>query len=192
MAVRRVARLLMLAVGAAVAAARSTPAFAQDASWPQAVDRLAQEKVLAERCASILKTFGDDAPMARVQGQRLYARARADMDGLVVLLVRDLAGERSPAEIPELRHRLETVPKQRQALCRHVDAAVGTTVRERSGRTGAVDPLAEGSGDAASSMIDAATEIWQAYRHSGQAGRETITFALEGTRWRDYAEVPQA
>jgi hypothetical protein len=191
MAVRRVARLLMLAVGAAVAAARS-PALAQDASWQQAVDRLAQEKVLAERCASILKTFGDDAPMARVQGQRLYARARADMDGLVVLLIVDLAGERSPAEIPELRHQLETVPKQRQALCRHVDAAVGTTVRERSGRTGAVDPLAEGSGDAASSMIDAATEIWQAYRHSGQAGRETITSALEGTRWRDYAEVPQA
>ena len=104
-------------------------------AWPPAVDDLAREKTLAEACASILKTFADGAPMARVQGERLYARAEADMDGLVRLLIADLAAERSPADSPELRQRLEAVPRQRQALCRHVDAAVGTALRRQPGRT---------------------------------------------------------
>ena len=71
-------------------------------------------------------TFAERAPMARVQGERLYARAKADMDGLVRLLTADLATERSLAESPELQHRLEAVMAQRRALCRHVDAAVGS------------------------------------------------------------------
>src|SRR5262245_29993253 len=97
----------------------------REPAWSQAVGRLGYEKTLAEGCASVLKTFADGAPMARVQGERLYARAAADMDGLVRLLIADLAGERSPADLPELRQRLEAVPKQRQALCRHVDATAG-------------------------------------------------------------------
>jgi hypothetical protein len=81
----------------------SMAAQAQDLARPQAVEQLAREKTLAEACASILKTFVGDAPMARVQGERLYARAQAEMDGLVRLIVADLASEGSPAERPELR-----------------------------------------------------------------------------------------
>ena len=186
MATWRVSALLMLATWAALIA---WPSVA-DVGWRQAVDRLAQERALAEGCAEILKAFGDSAPMARVQGQRLYARARADADGLITLLTVDLAGERSPAEIPELRQRLEAVIEQRRALCRHVDAAIRTAARQPVERTRAADLLAEGSGAGASSLIEAAVQIWQAYRRADQARREAIIAALEAARWRAYAEVP--
>lgn len=181
---------LIVAVGAALLLL-PTPGAAQDAGWRDAVDRLAQEKALAEGCASILKGFAHGNPMTRVQGQRLYARAKADVDGLIALLEVDLAGARSPAAIPELRHRLEAVPRQRQALCRHVDAAVGMAVREQPGRTRVAELLTKGGGDALSSLIDAAVGIWRDYRHADHATREAITLELKGTRWRDYAEVPQ-
>ena len=192
MAIQGVARLLMLATCTALLSSPSTPAVTLDATWRQAVDRLAQEKVLAEGCASILKTFADDAPMARVQGQRLYARAKADMDGLVRLLIAGVAGERAPAEIPGLRQRLEAVLEQRRALCRYVDAAVGMVLRQQPWRTRAADLLAEGSGPAAGSMIDAAVQIWQAYRGADHNGRETIISGLEATRWLAYAKLPAA
>ena len=192
MAVRGVSRLLILATWAALLSSPSTPAVARDASWRQAVARLAQEKALAEGCASILKTFADDAPMARVQGQRLYARAKADVDGLVALLLVDLAEDRSPAAIPELRQRLEMLPKQRQVMCEHVDAAVGTSLRDQGAHAVLVDRLVEGASDTTGPMIEAAIEFWQAYRRADQARRQTMAAALDATRWRDYAEVPQA
>jgi hypothetical protein len=170
----------------------SMPALAQEISWRQAVDRLSQEKIMAEGCASILKAFADDAPMARVQAQRLYARAQADMDGLIALFMVNLASERSPAETPDVMERLGTVLAQRRALCRHVDAAVGPALRQQPGRTRLADLLAEGSGGGASSMIDAAVQIWQAHRHADQRSREAIVFQIETTRWLAYAEVPAA
>jgi hypothetical protein len=192
MALREVARLPALVACAALLLAQPAPSAAQDASWPPAVDRLAREKALAEGCVAILKTFGDHAPMARVQGQRLYARAKADMDGLIGLLLVDLAKQRPLADAPELRHRLDAVVAQRRTLCRQVDAAVGTALRQRSGRTSAADLLAEGSGDALSSLIKAAVQIWQAYGDADQGGRAAIIGRIGAMRWLDYAEVPAA
>ena len=186
------ARLPARLACAAMLMAQPATSTAQDASWRAAVDRFAKEKALAEGCVSILKTFGDDAPMARVQGQRLYARAKADMDGLIRLLVVDLANERPPADAPELRHRLEAVVAQRRTLCRHVDAALGTALRQQSGRTSAADLLAEGSGDAMSSLTEAAVQIWRAYGDADQGGRAAIIARIGAMRWLDYAKVPAA
>jgi hypothetical protein len=83
------------------------------------------------------------------------------MDGLVALTIVILAGERAPADTPELGERLEAVLEQRRALCRHVEAA-GTALSHEGGRTRAADLLADGSSDGASSMIGAAVQIWQA------------------------------
>jgi hypothetical protein len=191
MGVRELASLPALACAALLLLAWM-PAVAQDAAWPQAVDQLAREQTLAEACASLLKTFADGAPMARVQGERLYARAAADMDGLVRLLIADLAGERSPADMPEFRQRLEAVPKQRQALCGHVDATAGTALRQQPQRTSAADLLAQGSSASPGLMIDAAVQIWTAYRVADQAGRAAIIARIEAVRWLPYAEVPAA
>ena len=190
MALRKPARLLALVAGAALWL--PAPGPAQEIGWRQAVDRLARERTLAEGCASILKTFADEAPMARVQGQRLYARARADMDGLVALLIVDLTGERSPAESPELRQRLEAVLGQRRTLCRHVDAVVGAALRDQDAHALLVERLGEGASATKDTAIGLAVELWQAYRHADQDLRRTIISAIGATRWRDYAEVPQA
>jgi hypothetical protein len=163
---------------------------AEEAGWRHAVERLAREKTLAERCVALLKAFAESDPMQRVQGQRSYARARADMDGLIALLQADLAADRSPAAAPELAYRLESVPRQRQALCRQVDAALGSAVRERLEASPAVELLAEGVADSGASLVDAAVDLWQAYRGAGDAERDRILAAVEGTRWRHYAEVP--
>jgi hypothetical protein len=189
---QRLAWLPALVACAALLLAQQAPSAAQEAGWQPAVERLSREKTLAEGCVSILKTFGDDAPMARVQGQRLYARAKADLDGLIELLIVDLARQRPLADAPELRHRLEAVVAQRRTLCRQIDASVGTALRQHSGRTSAADLLAEGSGDALSSLIEAAVRIWQAYGDANQGGRAAIIARIEAMRWLDYAEVPAA
>jgi hypothetical protein len=168
---------------------------AEEIGYREAVDRLAQERTLAESCASILKTFADDDPMARIQGQRLYARAKADVDGLIAMLVVDLANDRSPAEIPELSQRLAAVPAQRRIFCEHVDAAVGADVRAqaedtRDGLLAAL--LAEGIGDAVGGTIEAGVEIWKEYRRADEVRRQTIASQIEAQRWLPYAEVPKA
>jgi hypothetical protein len=191
MGIRELASLPALAC-AALSLLTWMPAVAQDAAWPQAVDQLAHEKTLAEGCASVLKTFADGTPMARVQGERLYARAAADMEGLVRLLIADLAGERSPADMPEFRQRLEAVPKQRQALCRHVDATAGTALRQQPERASAADLLAQGSSVSPGFMIDAAVRTWRAYREADQIGRASIVARIEATRWLPYSDVPAA
>ena len=187
-AVRCMAWLLLLATGAAL---MSPPqmALAQGVSWRQALDRLAREKALAEGCASVLKILADGAPMARVQGERLYARAKADADGLIALLLGDLADERSPADVPEIRQRLEAIPRQRQALCRHVDLAIGAAAREQDARSRSINLLSQGASDAGS-LVQAAVAIRNAYRGADAAQREAIDAAIMTVRWLPYALVP--
>jgi hypothetical protein len=192
MAVRELARLPALAASAALLLSSSMAAGGQEPDWPQAEGRLGREKTLAEACASILKTFADDAPMARVQGERIYARAEADMDGLVRLFIVDLASQRSLADVPELQHRLEAVVAQRQTLCRHVDAAVGTALRDQPEHSGATDLLEEGIADPVGFLMDAAVQVWQAYRDADQVERATIIAGIEAIRWLPFAEVPPA
>ena len=187
-AMRCTAWLLLLATGAALISSPQMT-LAQGVSWRQALDRLAREKALAEGCASVLKIFADGAPMARVQGERLYARAKADADGLIALLLGDLADERSPANVPELRQRLEAMPRQRQALCRHVDLAIGAAAREQGARSRSINLLSQGASDAGS-LVEAAVAIRNAYRGADAAQREAIDAAIMTVRWRPYALVP--
>lgn len=181
---------LLLAIATAGLLSQAVTTAADATGWRSAVDRLVREKALAEDCASILKSFADGNPMVRVQGQRQYARAKADVDGLIALLVTDLAGDRSPADIPELRHRLDAVPKQRRALCQHVDNAVGAAIRNEGGRNPA-DLPSRGTGDAESSLVEASVEIWYEYRRADPMRREVIVSEIETARWLPYAEVPE-
>lgn len=185
MTIRQSVCLTVIAAGAIVLVA--PPAAAPASGWRAALDRLAEEKTLAESCAAILKSSAVDHPMARVQGERLYGRAEADANGLIAMLAVDLGDSRSPADVPELRHRLETVPRQRQALCRQVRAALSE--REPTPR-GLVALLDRGSDAAPGSLLGAALELWQAYRRGDAARRRAIAAALGAGRWLPYAEVP--
>ena len=186
MALREAGPLL----GTCAALLLPAPAAAgEEPGWQQAMDRLAHEKTLAEGCVSLLETLADRDPMQRVRGRRIYARASADANGLIALLKADLAGDRSPAAIPELVYRLESVPKQRHALCKSVEAAVEGDIGASSERSCAAELLIEGIAGHEMPLSDAAVQIWQAYRRAGGPEREHIIAAIEGTRWRDYAEI---
>jgi hypothetical protein len=185
MALRQAARVLVLGTCAALLLPLPAPR-AEESGWKQAVGRFGIEKTLAEDCVVLLKSAAVRDPMQRVQGQRIYARARADVDGLIALMEADLVGDRSPAAVPELTYRLESVASQRQALCEHVDAATGALPPER---TPAAALPSEGTEGTAISLFDAAVQIWEAYRSAGSAERERIIAALAATRWRDYAEA---
>jgi hypothetical protein len=182
---RKLARLFAIAAGAVLLVAQ---AAAEEIGWRTAVARLAQEKVLAEGCISILKSSSVGHPMARVQGERLYARAKADADGLIALLKTSLVDDRSPADSPELRQRLKTIPRQRQALCRQVRAALGASADAQGESTSGL--LDRGSDEAPGPLAEAALQIRQTHRHGGGTHRGTITLELEATRWLPYAEVP--
>jgi hypothetical protein len=187
MALRQAARVLVLGTCAALVLPPPAGCSAEESGWRQAIDRFALERTLAEGCVSLLKSAAERDPMQRVQGQWIYARARADVDGLIALLTTALAGERSPAAIPELRYRLETVPRQRQALCDHANAAVAGAIPPERALAAAL-PAEEAEGTAIS-LLDAAAQIWKAYRGVGSADRARIIAAISATRWRDYAEV---
>jgi hypothetical protein len=189
MAVRHLIRLVVLAACAALVPSPSTPTIAQDSGWRQAMARLAAEKTLAEGCTSVLKGWPTGNPMARVQGERLYVRAKADVDGLIALLVADLA-DRSSANSPDLEQRLTAVPKQRQALCRHVDLAIGAAAREQDARSLSMNLLSQGASDDAGSLVEAAVAIRIAYRGADATQRAAITAAIGAARWRPYALVP--
>jgi hypothetical protein len=186
MALRQAISLLVLGTCAAL---HLPAAWAGESGWRPAVDRLAHEKTLAEGCVSVLETCAVRDPIQRVQAQRIYARARADVEGLVALLEADLAGDRSPAAIPELVHRLHSVPRQRQALCRSVEAAVAGDLGASCEGVRAAELLADDIAGDAMPLSDAAVQIWKAYRRAGEPERKRIIAAIEGTRWRDYAEV---
>jgi hypothetical protein len=176
---------------AAGAALLLSQAAAAADGWQSAIDRLADERILAEGCASILKSAAVNHPMVRVQGQRLYARAKADVDGMIALLVADLAADRAPADSPELRHRLESVPRQRQGLCRHVQAALEASANQRDeSASRPVDLLVRADDTSQGGLVEAALAIWQAYRTGDEARRRTIISELENARWLPYAEVP--
>ena len=186
MALRQATWFLVLGTCAAL---HLPAAWGDESAWRRPIDRVAHEKTLAEGCVSLLETCADRDPMQRVQAQRIYARARADVDGMIALLKTDLADTRSTAAIPELVYRLESVPKQRHALCKSVQAAVGGDTGASCERSRAAELLIEGIAGHEMPLADAAVQIWQAYRRAGEPERERIVAAIEGTRWRDYAEI---
>ena len=63
---RELARFLFITAGAVPFLLPPQTGVAQEVGYRKAVDQLAQEKTLAESCASILKTFADNDPMVRI------------------------------------------------------------------------------------------------------------------------------
>ena len=81
------------------------------------------------------------------------------------------------------------MPKQRQALCRHVDLAIGAAAREQDARSLSMNLLSQGASDAGS-LVEAAVAIRTAYRGADATQRAAITAAIGAARWRPYVRVP--
>src|SRR4051794_17563998 len=90
--------LMMLIVSAATApsvvATDAPPAAAM--TLRDAVGRLAEERTFAESGAGLLKKYAAQDQSALIEGQKLYARAKAAFDGVIEQLLLDVDEDQNP------------------------------------------------------------------------------------------------
>lgn len=164
------------------------PALGQEPTigLSQAVGRLARERSFAESGAGLLKQFAAKNRAAMIQGQRLYADAKASFDELIVQLQTDLDLGTTPAGSAALRIALETAVERRLAFSRHVDTSVKL---EPGAKPAILDALAGGAGEVITSVLQAAVAIWKDYRAGDDLRRKSIATQLEAQRWKAFGEV---
>jgi hypothetical protein len=73
--------------------------------WPESVAALTVERSKAETCVSLLKSYGDQAQMAR--GKLAYAQTKGQTDAVIAGLVTALADGGEPESLPSLEVRLK-------------------------------------------------------------------------------------
>jgi hypothetical protein len=169
-----------------VAGARSALGQEPAIGLSQAVGRLARERSFAESGAGLLKQFAAGDRAAMIQGQRLYADAKASFDELIVQLQTDLDQGTMPEGSAALRMALEAAVERRLAFSRHVDASVRI---EPGAKPAILDALAGGAGDIVTGVLQAAVAIWKEYRAGDELRRKSIATRLEAQRWKAFGEV---
>jgi hypothetical protein len=167
-----------------VAGARSALGQEPAIGLSQAVGRLARERSFAESGAGLLKQFAAGDRAAMIQGQRLYADAKASFDELIVQLQTDLDQGTMPEGSAALRMALEAAVERRLAFSRHVDASVRI---EQDAKPAILDALAGGAGDIITGVLQAARGDLEEYRAGDELRRKSIAdpaggAAVEGVR----------
>src|SRR3954464_12130609 len=97
---------------------RTAGSRAAETGWQEAVARLAQERTLAETCAGLLKTYGDEG--AKSLGALSYADAKAEYDAIIAGLDVALASKDRPTSLPDLQARLQRGFDKREAFCNSI------------------------------------------------------------------------
>lgn len=175
-----------LAFGASTLLAQETePAL----TWRDAVKVLAEERTFAESGAGLLKTYAKDDQAALIEGQKLYAEAKARFDGLIEQLLLDLVEDRSPEDSPEMKVVVDAAVETRLAFSRHVDATLPDL---EGGKNILVDALAKGAGEIVAALIDGGIKIFETYQGASLVRREAIATRVEQQRWRAFSEVEAA
>ena len=154
---------------------------AAEIGWQEAVARLAQERTLAETCAGLLKTHGDEG--AKSRGALTYADAKAEYDAIIAGLDVALARKDSPTSLPDLQARLQRGFDKREAFCTSV---VRLLPPSAPGTRGPVADLVSG---AVGPLVDAVKAIWLRAKDDDALMRKTIETQLEATRWPSFASV---
>jgi hypothetical protein len=173
----RVAWLLLLSLATGVA---TSPLYAQEVNWQEAVARLAQERTRAETCVVWLKKYGDAA--AKDRGAFAYGEAKGEYDGVIAGLVVALARKGQPESLPDLQARLQRGFDRREAFCNSVLPLVPKSSGERG-------PIAEVVTGIAKPIIDAVVAIWSRTRDDDALMRKTIQTQLEATSWPAFDKV---
>ena len=153
----------------------------------EAIGRLNRERTLAEDGASQLKRFAADDRAAQIEGEQLYAAARADFNGLIEQLLSDLDQGVMPQGSAGMERELEAMVEKRLAFSRHVAAAARTESGTKSGAlAGALLGLVP---DLAKGLMQGLGAIWTAHRQGNELQRKAIATRLEAQRWKSFAEV---
>jgi hypothetical protein len=150
---------------------------------------LAEERVLGESAAVLVKRSGAQDSALFADGEQLYTEAQAAFNGLIAQLQVELAEARKPSESQTFAQALEAAVERRKALFTFVDERIPHG-------EGTKDPLAilagavgGNLGELISSVTEAAVALWEAFRHAQQERRDDIRARLEAERWRPFAEA---
>jgi hypothetical protein len=104
----------------ASALGRMAPGLAKaaDIDWPEAVDRLAHERSLAETCVASLKGHGDAQQISR--GQLAYGEAKSNFDAVIAGLITALGEGETPNALPDLQSDLAQGAWSLENFCKTV------------------------------------------------------------------------
>lgn len=155
----------------------------------EAVGLLAEERTFAESGAGFLKGYTADDRRALIQGQRLYAEAKAASDGAIERLLVVLAEKREREATDNLRRVFEDAVARRLAFSEHVNHALPDLAGSRNVL---LDALAKPAVDLVKGLTDGGLTIWKEVRRADEVRRQSITSRIEAQRWRPFAEVESA
>jgi hypothetical protein len=163
---------------------RPGSAVGQPPTWSEAVAQLAGERTKAETCVALLKTYGDDAQIAR--GQLIYTNAKADADAVIAGLIVALSTGQEPASLSSLQSRLSSGVSGLAEFC----GIVSNLLPDRAGQKnivvdivrGAIEPLLK-------TLSDGVSALYNNHRTDDALTRRTIQTQLEAARWPAFSEV---
>lgn len=175
--VRTVVLATLVVTGALAGSARAANA---PSTWPDAVERLSQERTQAVDCARLIKTHGNATQ--RADAAALYNQAKAEINGTINGLMTALELDQKPTGLSKWRDRLAGVEGKRTRLC-----AQATALRDSAGVKGGgwefigavLDPLAD--------VLIAVLTQWG---ERNAQRRETIKSQLMATLWPEFDKLP--
>lgn len=141
---------------------------------------LAREKSLAEQFLVLLNEFGRKDVAQFANGVVLYARAKAEFDGLISQLIYELEQARPPDQSDAFRAALTGAVEQRTAFT----SFIADTVLPHGDATkkGLFDFI-KVVPDLVKALTDAGLSIWREFRSGGEARRKEMRQELEALRW---------
>jgi hypothetical protein len=166
-------------------------AKAADIAWPEAVDRLAHERSLAETCAASLKGHGDAQQILR--GELAYGEAKANFDAAIAGLITALGEGETPNALPDLQSDLAQGASSLQNFCK----TVSDLLPAEPGQRGVIDEMIKAAAEAAiGPVIDALKEgvsaLYNNHRADSALTKATIKSQLEAAKWPDFEKISAA
>lgn len=154
----------------------------------EALGRLARERSFAESGAGLLKLVAANDLATLVDGQRLYARAKARFDELIATLKAAMTLGDEVAVARQIEAPLASAVSLRLDFSRYVEQAVGEAVAKS--KAGLVDALTEGVGDIVTALLEGGIDVWKEFRRADEQRRNVIIAQLDGERWLAFNAVP--
>jgi hypothetical protein len=160
----------------------STGIVARDTS--EGIRVLAREKSLAEQFLVIMNDFGRKDIDRFATGIALYAKAKAEFDGLITQLEHELEQAQPPSQSEKFEAVLKEAVAKRVAFTSFV---TDTLVPHTEGtRKGIVGDFIKGGADLIKALTEAGIAIWREFRSSDEARRTEIRQELESLRWPQF------
>jgi len=152
--------------------------------WPEAVDRLVEERSNAVACAGSFKQYASGAQLTR--GQNAYGAAKASFDGVIAGLETALGEGGEPQRLPMLEQKISEGAAALGRFCK----MASDILPEESGQKGIVEDIVKA---AVEPVIDALKQaiaaLYNDHRKDEALTRATIRTQLEAARWPAFAEV---